>query len=164
MEFEGNLPKEVFQKLILSGFHPDLHIDSNIFEKQFKEMNKEAQEKIGNSEEYSAYIGSLDKMVGSVLDERKEKTKTPVLLYKSPDIEPEVGQVIETKVSKGVVQTRNKWDNNTWKEAMDSFEKIFEEEHDAEKEKIRAEVKNGYYGNINTSDLSTIVLQKLGIV
>lgn len=164
MEFESNMPKEVFQNLILSGFHPDLHKDSNLFESQFKKLNKEAQEKIGNSEEYAAYIGSLDKMVSSVLDERETKTKTPVLLYKSQNINPEVGQIIDTKISKGAIQTRNNWDNNIWKEAMDSFEEIFEEEHTAEKEKIREEIKNGCYGNMNASELSTIVLQKLGLV
>jgi hypothetical protein len=164
IEFESNLPKEVFQNLVLSGFHPDLHNDSNIFEKQFKEMNKEAQEKIGNSEEYAAYIGSLDKMVSSVLDERETKTKNPVLLYKSQNINPEVGQIIDTKISKGAIQTRNNWDNNIWKEAMDSFEEIFEEEHTAEKGKIKEEIKNGCYGNMNVSELSTIVLQKLGLV
>jgi hypothetical protein len=164
MEFESNMPKEVFQNLILSGFHPDLHKDSNLFESQFKKLNKEAQEKIGNSEEYAAYIGSLDKMVGSILDERETKTKTPVLLYKSQNINPEVGQIIDTKISKGTIQTRNSWDNNIWKEAMDSFEEIFEEEHTAEKGKIKEEIKNGCYGNINISELSTIVLQKLGLV
>jgi hypothetical protein len=164
MEFESNMPKEVFQNLILSGFHPDLHKDSNLFESQFKKLNKEAQEKIGNSEEYAAYIGSLDKMVGSILDERETKTKTPVLLYKSQNINPEVGQIIDTKISKGTIQTRNSWDNNIWKEAMDSFEEIFEEEHTTEKGKIKEEIKNGCYGNINISELSTIVLQKLGLV
>jgi hypothetical protein len=164
MEFESNMPKEVFQNLILSGFHPDLHKDSNLFESQFKKLNKEAQEKIGNSEEYAAYIGSLDKMVGSILDERETKTKTPVLLYKSQNINPEVGQIIDTKISKGTIQTRNSWDNNIWKEAMNSFEEIFEEEHTAEKGKIKEEIKNGRYGNINISELSTIVLQKLGLV
>jgi hypothetical protein len=164
MEFESNMPKEVFQNLILSGFHPDLHKDSNLFESQFKKLNKEAQEKIGNSEEYAAYIGSLDKMVGSILDERETKTKTPVLLYKSQNINPEVGQIIDTKISKGTIQTRNSWDNNIWKEAMNSFEEIFEEEHTAEKGKIKEEIKNGCYGNINISELSTIVLQKLGLV
>jgi len=164
MEFESNMPKEVFQNLILSGFHPDLHKDSNLFESQFKKLNKEAQEKIGNSEEYAAYIGSLDKMVSSVLDERETKTKTPVLLYKSQNINPEVGQIIDTKISKGAIQTRNSWDNNIWKEAMDSFEEIFEKEHTAEKGKIKEEIKNGCYGNMNVSELSTIVLQKLGLV
>jgi len=163
-EFEESIPKEVFQNLILSGFHPDLHIDSNLFEKQLKKMNREAQEKVGNSEDYASYISSLDKMVGSVIDERERKAKIPVLLYKSPSIDAEVGQIINTKISKGVLQTRNNWDNNTWKEAMDSFEGIFEEEHDAEKEKIREEVKKGCYGNINISELSTIVLQKLGLI
>lgn len=164
MEFESKLPREVFQNLILSGFHPDLHNDSNLFEKQFKKLNREAQEKIGNSEEYASYIGSLDKMVGSVLDERKTKTKTPVLLYKSPSVDPEVGQIIDTKISEGAIQTRKNWDNNIWKGAMDSFEEIFEEEHNAEKGKIREEIKNGCYGNINISELSTIVLQKLGLI
>jgi hypothetical protein len=164
-EFLSQIPKETLQALNIKTFYPDVHHDSMIFERQFKLMNKSAEEKRSRSEEeYSAYIESIDKITRPVIDERTTKTEVPVVLYTSETIDNEVSEIVCNKIKMGALRTREDWDNTTLLEAMNSFEELFPEQHKEEIGKIKEEVYKGFYGAISISEMSTIVLQKLGLV
>lgn len=158
-EFLSQLPTEPFLGLNKT-FYADVHDDAVILERQFEAIVRDAKEKRNKSEdEYIEYIETRDKIVKSILDDRQTKTEVPVVLYMPKPIES-----IEDMIRRETLRTKENWDNTTWIEAENFLEKINPEQHDEEKARIQEEVKKGYYGIVSTSEMSTIVLQKLGLV
>jgi len=143
--------------------YPDMHTDSIFFDKRLKEMHRDAEEKrIRNEEEYAKFIELKDKIVKPILDERATKKVVPVVLYMSEKIDPELREIIDGKIERGALRTRETWDNTTWADAMGSLEKLFQKQHDEELIKIQEEVKSGLYGMVSMPEVSKVVLQKLG--
>ncbi|MFH1229661.1 MAG: hypothetical protein V1678_04540 [Candidatus Aenigmatarchaeota archaeon] len=158
MEFESKMQSEAFKGMIKSSFRADLHYGSTIIDTKFKKLNRESKE-IADKEEYSKYISSLDKITGSVIDERIDKVKIPVSLYTSKNADPEIADIINEKLGKSTIQTRDIW-MDSWSKVMNFFSMVFPEDHKTECQKALDEVNSGLYG-IELSGLSTSVLQKL---
>jgi hypothetical protein len=159
-EFLSQLPVEPFSGLN-KKFYPDAHWSSTILERQFEAMVKEStEEKVRRSEEdYVKYIEERERILGPILDDRPTKDKVPVVLYMPKPIES-----IEDKIKKGVLRTKEDWNNTTWAEAMGSFERLFPEQHKEEIAKIQEEIKKDFYGTVSILETGSSVLQKLGLV
>jgi len=159
-EFLSQLPTEPFSGLN-KKFYPDAHWSSTVLERQFEAMVKEAieEKRIRSEDDYAKYIEEREKILGPILDDRPTKNKVPVVLYMSKPIES-----IEDKIRRGTLRTKENWDSTTWVETMNSFERLFPEQHKEEITKIQEEAKKGCYGTVSILETSTIVLQKLGLI
>jgi hypothetical protein len=159
-EFLSQLPVEPFSGLN-KKFYPDAHWSSTILERQFEAMVKEAIEERGrrSEDDYAKYIEERERILGPILDDRPTKDKVPVVLYMPKPIES-----IEEKIRRGTLRTKENWDSTTWAEAMDSFERLFPEQHKEEIAKIQEEIKKDFYGTVSILETGSSVLQRLGLV
>jgi len=162
VEFTAQMRNAIPKNLNFKDFYPDAHYDSTLMNSQFKRIVKDSEERLSNSEEYALFIESLDKPLQCVIDIRDTKPETPVVVYRRDRIDPETIEILNARVEKGTLQTREKWYETSWLEAENELEKVLAEQQKEDKDRIKEEIAQGIYGDIKITN--TMVLQKLGLV
>jgi hypothetical protein len=157
-KFEDRMQSEAFVNLNKCLFRVDLHYGSTIVDSKFKILDNESKGK-PFGEEYDGYIKSLDKITGSVIDERENKGKRPLPLYYK---DAEITSIIEGKLAKGSLQSRDEW-MKAWEAAMDFSKEAFQEDHTEECMKAVEEMDRKLYYGVRFDDMSTSFKQKMGL-
>ncbi len=167
MDAEERASKSEEYKSCLIGINKTLEKfkqDSNPTDYDFyRECFEKSLGKVRAIKKYD-YFKSLDKIALPFFDEIEIKPKIPVVICKSDFIDPTLDKIVESKINDGLLQTREKWYNEAWKNADEEYGKRLSEQRKVEISRLMEEYNSEVYGRIPKETLGTTVLQRLSSV